>query len=304
MTDGISDAAAAVDREPVTLSHAIKAQPNGQAMEVVTKPTQCRIHLPNTQPIFESQVFDEQPCPTVLSTGVENTFSSHNADTGAHPGTDVRTDLVNGDDGQQQPAVLLRSASVHPGYGVVNGSAIVFGGTTANATADGPAVPAWAANSVNDAKPNRVLSGTPAGKGPVVEKKRPREDEDLASVSHLYTPIYYDGGQFNFSNPDGIVAVARPLFQELRSGQIVGPVYPFPVTGPMGANVRLRLTEVRWALEEEKQFGGRGSKPRIAYDLLSMGSTTITDRKGSGELVSKLWIPPRRKQEKGEPVTH
>lgn len=264
-------------------------EPIGEAMEV-----QPRILFPSTQPILEPELFDETNGTTVLSTRVENPVSTNHGEQRATTGASVAAEqLSHGDNGS--PAVLLRLASSHPGY--ANSAAATVGGN--NVQPD-----KGVTNTTVDSKSNRVLSGAPTGKGSAVEKKRPREDEDLATVSHLYTPIYYDDGKFNFSNPDGIVAIARPLFQEYRTGQIDGPVKPFPTSGPMGGPVRLRVTEVRWALEEEKQFGGRGSKPRIAYDLLSMGSTTVTDKKGNGELVSKLWIPPRRKQEKGETITH
>ncbi len=149
-------------------------------------------------------------------------------------------------------------------------------------------------------KRERSTSVTTSGKLTSAAEQHPQSVSGT-EMSDVFMPIYHSDGTFNFGNPDAILASARPLFQGLRSGKIADPIIAFPEVGPMGGPVRLRISEVRWALEERTVIG-KGSKPRVIYDLLSMGSTSVSDRKG-GDLVDKLWIPPRRKIERGEHVT-
>lgn len=144
-----------------------------------------------------------------------------------------------------------------------------------------------------------VADGTKT-KGANVPVKRVRTGDEVGpgeDLSDMRCPIYFENGMFNFSNADAIQATAGCMFKKIRTCKFdAEPIFDFPELGPKGGPTRLRVCQVRWAIEERQVFGGPSerypnSKPRVSYKLLCMGNTSV----GSGvkgSLVDGLWVPP------------
>lgn len=126
----------------------------------------------------------------------------------------------------------------------------------------------------------------------------PNLDDTATEVFAMEQPeriTAFTDGTYDFTDPDMLEAAGLQHFLNFKRFCGQSPIFPLTPRAEGGEPVRIRVTGIKWVVENRKIVGEHSKRPRVMYNAIVYGNTGIVDPDRSSQYgspnISGLYVP-------------